>query len=662
MPTTLNDIYYNSVSVEMGVGCTIEYNMNNLIDNISVTAPTQNYTDQIKRVIDGTLQTVPDQRINPFKKLFPVDSIVKPFRPLDSGIKYYIVNSPDISSNSFSNPKSLTYPSDKARIYYPGVTTTYKYWVSPMGGNVDITVQYSDGTTKFALANKIVVNFEKYHSLPTTYSLVITKSDNTQVTAGPFSSASSGMNTIYYNGSTWSNTSPSEPISYPTPIAIKSIQLTATNSGGENIIGVIELSARWIKDISSDIVSFDIQKESSATQDSILPVGNVTANSLILNLTKYGDTVQIINYDRSPSEQFDSSLIYLYKNVELRPYFLTYHADGAITSGSKKYDKTSQGVFYVDTFSIGEYGDSRVSCLDSVKYLTDTVAPEMLCEGYPVTAILRRLLDSVGYTNYNFNLHSTQETSVAFIQYWWTDGTKTVWEAIQELCRDTQMNAVVDNNNILQFYSRDYLYNKTTSNWDFYYAAEGSKKPNIVSIDPQVVASANQVKVLWQVPVKSTYLGSSGGLWSSPTSFLSAGGLRYDIAADSTAENTILIVEFSLLPMYSSQQSIYNFSGYLLIDSEIIEYDAIQYQYVPKESATNAPIGFWATSSSDLNKYRFLSKSGYTDPTKPETAYFRPTGRYRVKTRGALGTTPAFHAATAPNIAANWIERTAAWK
>ena len=157
----------------------------------------------------------------------------------------------------------------------------------------------------------------------------------------------------------------------------------------------------------------------------------------------------------------------------------------------------------------------------------------MLCEGYPVTAILRRLLDSVGYTNYNFNLHSTQETSIAFIHYWWTDGTKTVWEAIQELCRDTQMNAVVDNNNILQFYSRDYLYNKTTSNWDFYYAAEGSKKPNIVSIDPQVVASANQVKVLWQVPVKSTYLGSSGGLWSSPTSFLSAGGLRYDIPADS---------------------------------------------------------------------------------------------------------------------------------
>jgi len=49
-------------------------------------------------------------------------------------------------------------------------------------------------------------------------------------------------------------------------------------------------------------------------------------------------------------------------------------------------------------------------------------------------------------------------------------------------------------------------------------------------------------------------------------------------------------------------------------------------------------------SEADIAKYRSLSKSGYADSKKPdETAYFKPTGKYRVKKRGALGTTPAAH-------------------
>ena len=56
MPTTLNDIYYNSVSVEMGLGCTIEHNMNSLLDNISVTttATKADYLGQINRSDEHT--------------------------------------------------------------------------------------------------------------------------------------------------------------------------------------------------------------------------------------------------------------------------------------------------------------------------------------------------------------------------------------------------------------------------------------------------------------------------------------------------------------------------------------------------------------------------------------------------------------------------------
>lgn len=649
MPTTLENVFYNNTTIETKLGCHIEYNMNSMLDSISVTTTStdSDYISQVNNTSNDVL------RINPFKKLFPVDSIVKPFRPSAAGIKYYIFSTNDTASGSFSSPKGILYPSDQPRIYYPGITTNYKYWVTPIGDNADITVTYSNGTTKYAVTNKIVVKFEKYHVLPSNYTLTITKSDNSTMTAGPYSPDSSGICAVYYNGTSWSNVALSEPVSYATPIAIKSIRLQATNPSANEILGVVELSARWIKDITSDIVSFDIQKESSSRSDSILPVGDITSNSLKINLAKYNQSaLKIKTYDRSSTLQFDPDIIYLVKNLEFSPHIKVYHSNGSITSGSEKYDKIGQGIFYADFFNITEYGDAEATCLDSTKYLMDTIAPEILCENYPVTAILRYLLDSIGFTNYNFNIHATNEKSVPTVLAWWTDGTKTVWDSMQELCRDIQMNAVVDENNILQFYSRDYLYSKTNIDWQFYYEKEGSIQPNIISFTPEYIPSANQVKVIWKTPIKSNYVGSSRSLWESPTSFLSAGGLKYPISKDTTAANTVLLLELSTIDQYSQQQSLYNYAGYVMIDSEIIEFDAIEFQYVLKNS--NTPQVFWATSQTDLSKYRYLSKSGYADPSRPETAFFKPTGKYRVKTRGALGTTAADHAATSNIVSSEW--------
>jgi hypothetical protein len=238
----------------------------------------------------------------------------------------------DTTTNSFSGFKTLQYPNSQPRIYYPGVSTVYKYWVTPLNTNADLTVNYVKTGTKYAATNKIVIRFEKYHTLPTTYTLVVTKSDNSTISVGPYAPSSDGSATIYYNGTSWSNTAPSEPVSYADPVLIKSLHLTAVNPGG--IIGVIELSARWIKDISSDIVTFEVAKESSSSTSDILPVGNVTSNSLTLNLVRYDqDSVKVKSYNRSDTS-IDTSLTYMVKNAEVKPYILVYHTDGAITSGS----------------------------------------------------------------------------------------------------------------------------------------------------------------------------------------------------------------------------------------------------------------------------------------------------------------------------------------
>ena len=654
----LKNIFYNNTNVRIDSGCTIEYNMNTMIDQIaSATTSTDAQYNSGVSYSEGLVV-----RSNPYKRLFPVDSVIKPFRPTGPGIKYYLLlTSPayDTATNSFSNYRAISYPgtvaSDNAtfqpRIYYPGATLYYKYWVSPKDVNADLTVTYVSSGTKYALTNKIVVTFEKYHTLPTNYTITITKSDNTTTVVGPTSTPNTGKVVLYYTGSSWSTTAWAEPVSYPTPIAIKSIRVQGTNPGGGKVIGVIEVSARWVKDLSSDVSTFNISKESSASAEDILPVGVLTANSLSIDLLKYDQSaLQYISHNPLTTT-LDSSKTYMFKNSEIKPHFKVYHSNGAITSGSEVYDKIEQGSFFISNWSISEHGEVSVTALDSAKYLMETIAPDILCESYPVTAILRRLLDSVGYNNYNFNLAAT-ETSIPLVNYFWTDGSRTVWEHIQELCRDIQMNAIVDENNILQFYSRDYMYSRTTKDWNFYYDADGSILPNIINFSQNEIAGANQVKILWSTPVSTQIVGGSTSLWQSEPTFLSAGGLKNSI--DSSVLE--MEVEINSVDNYVRYQSIFNFEGYFLIDSEIIEFDAIEYQYFPISG--NAFSNVWISSQSDVNKYRSLSKPGFQSETKPETAYFKPTGKYRIKKRGALGTTAAFHSSSeATSMLSNWTSR-----
>ena len=648
----LQNIFKQQTSITTDVGCEIEYNMNSLIDGIAVTSATLDtaYTNEI--------DNWPSGKANPYKKLFPIDSIIKPFRPLNSGIKYFILLPNDTTTNSFSAYRTLQYPNTQPRIYYPGVSTFYKYWLSAINSNVDLTVTYKQTSNpvtgnKYALTNKIIIKFEKYHALPTNYTVTITKLDDTTSVVGPNTTPTDGVVTLYYNGSSWSTTAPTEPINYVSPISIKSIRLQATNPGGDKVVGVIEISARWVKDISSDIQSFFINKESSSRSDDILPVGAVTANSLSLSLSKYDESLlQIIPYNRL-STSFNSSLIYMAKNAEVRPYVKVYHSNGAIGTSPNKYDKVQQGTYFMNDWTISEYGDSSLTALDGSKYLMETLCPDILCEFYPVTAILRRLLDSVGFTNYNFNLLST-ETSVPQINYWWTDDTKTVWEAIQELCRDIQMNAFFDENNILQFYSRDYIYDTSRSaSWNFYQEAEGSTLPNIVEFTQKEIVAANYVKVLWQSPITSAYVGTSTKLWDAPTTFLSAGGLLETM----TNSSNELKINTKTIDANGNQQSFYQYQGFVLIDSEIIEYDAIGYDCVLLDGTKEHN---WISSEADVNKYRYLCKSGYADVNNPESSYFKPSGRYRIKTRGALGTTAAAHNATNDKLS-EWTGKEVIW-
>jgi len=644
VPQTAKDLISKSTTLNMGVGATIDINVNSMVDFTDSSITGNDYT-----TIGGR---------QPFKKLFPLDTIIKPLRPVSAGVKYGIFG--DIANQSYGDPSTVTFkPSGqtattKYRTYYAGTDTYYKYWVSPKNVNAVINITYP----KTVYANKVVVTFEISHAMPSAWTVAIGDStiSGTSADIKNFNSINydAGSLTLYYNGTSWSKNS--NDLNLNSYKSFTTTSLTATNPGG--YIGVIEFAPHWVRDLTDYVVDFDIRKESSSSTEALVPVGNITANSLNMSLNKY-DSAAMFFQSYNKSSTIDLTKMYLYKQAQINVYLKLYDSNAADadskTDSKGKYYKINQGTFYLDSWDITEFGDLTLFGLDSAKILQDTLAPDIMCESFSSIAIIRRLLDSVGYTNYNFN-YNTSDSSIISPKYWWSDSTTTVWDNLQSLCRDAQMSAVVDENNVMQIYTRDYIYdNARTTQHTFRNATSGTDLANIVSLTKKDLPSANQVKVIYYTVVSSAYDQNSAPLWTSGDSYLAAAALASDLLTSTLpTSNTKVYMKLNPITVndLSSEQVVYSFNGHFLIGSEIIEYDAIEYQYVDIDSAQDVTVDI--TGESDLlknkGKARIISNAG-NDSYK---STFIPTGRYRIKTRGAFGTKIADHFVDAKNAALGW--------
>lgn len=604
---TLNQIN-QSVSYSMSGGCWIEYNMNDLIDGVKIESPVGTVTKE---------DPVTKKQYKPFEKLFPLTSIIDPRRPSVAGIQYYISN-PTVQYNipSYNVSGDL-----KSRMYFSSPKMQYKFWVSPQAdgtslSNCNFTVEYP--VSKTAVSNNILVKFETSYSKPTNWSIKIQDHSGAESTISTNGVVpDNGVFNLYYNGSSWTTnkfTSPSAPVN------VKKIIVTVNNiSVADSFLGVIELGAIYIQDVSNRIASFQVSKNSSDSLDGIVPVGLVTANSLSLSLEGYDRAA--VEYDKTIP--FDKNKINLYKNVKLIPFNI-------INS-----DIIPQGVFYIDSFTVSEFGDMEIQGLDGAKFLQEILAPEIVIQNAPSQAIIRRLLDSVGFTSYNFNTYgkadnSVKDSATIVPLYWYTEDTKTIWQHVQDLCKDTQMIATFDNNDVLQFYPRDYLFDKTrVSGFKFRSKPSGSNLANIASLSKETVPSVKAVKVIYTPVISTNYQGSSDNLYTSPPAILGAAALQKTLLAKAPEETDcpLGVVSLSPISIFGSltDNSFYNKSGYFLIDSEIIEYDAMEFSYEPLE-ARGTLVTEWIESDSDIAK--FLGDSVINT--------FKSTLRYRIKQRNSF--------------------------
>jgi len=624
-------------------GCHLEYNMNDLILGTSVTAP--------EGVITASLTAPASQggyTYRPFEKLFPITSIIDPRRPKSAGVQYMILGDPSVGTTLSTTGvgSASTYASTKEfskRLYFSSLKTAYKYWVTPKASgmllsNCILSVSYP--AAKTAATNKIVVKFETSHSKPTSWTvkLVNLAGAESLIYTGT-TCPDSGVVNLYYNGTSWSTTEPTT-VSEGINLSGLKLQINSIDTSG-GYLGIIEISARLVRDVTSSLESFNISQNSSDQIDGLVPVGDVTANSLRMSLNSYDRSYAY--YDRD--DIFNKSKINMYKNVIIRPFTIV------------ESEKINLGVFYMDSYEVDEFGEISINALDGARELQYIKPPDIVTKDMSSVAIIRRMLDSVGFTNYKFNL-AANDTSVVTPFYWFTDPKKTVWQHIQDLCKDTQMIAVFDNNDILQFYPRGYVFDKTKSPvLSFRYdSTSDGKLANISSIAIENIPTVKAIKVMYNPQVTSNYDGQGDNLYTSPVIQLGAAALVEDLPASATPETDapLGVVKLSAVQIASSAKQLYSYTGYLVLGKEIIEYDAIQYSYEPIVVVGNQRVAYkWITSESDIQASQALAK--------PIT--FKPTGKYRIKKRNAFDVVAATdtasltHSADTTSLQAEWEGR-----
>jgi hypothetical protein len=605
-----------AVNVSVTNGCRVEYNMNDLISGVAVTAP--------EGVITATLTAPASQggyQYKPFEKLFPIKSIIDPRRPKVAGIQYMIAADPSLSTTlaASGSADGKTYAAAKQlnkRLYFSGIKTAYKYWVTPKAAsgstsltNCVLTVSYP--AAKTAAANKIVVKFETSHSKPTSWNLKLLSLTGVESTIYTGTTCpDNGIVNLYYNGSAWVDV---EPATVSTGVDLSGLKLqinTISIAGG--YLGVIEISARLVKDVTDRLQSFDISQNSSDSINGLVPVGDVTANYLRLSLNAYDKLYD--NYDKTNS--FNKNKLSLYENITIRPHVIV------------ESEKINLGVFYLDSYEVDEFGEVSINALDGARELQYIKPPDIVTKDMSTVAIIRRLLDSVGFSNYKFNLVET-DTSIVAPYYWYTDPQKTVWQHIQDLCKDTQMIAVFDNNDVLQFYPRGYIFNTAkTPDASFRYSntADG-KLANISGISIENVPSVKAIKVMYSPQLTSNYDGDSDNLYTSPVVTLGSAALMADLPKVAPAETDAPkgVIKLRPVEISGAAQQFYSYAGYLVLGKEIIEYDAIKFVYEPA-SGSPGSASKWIRNESDIQSNLGLAK--------PNT--FKPTGQYRIKERNVF--------------------------
>jgi hypothetical protein len=469
---------------------------------------------------------------------------------------------------------------------------------------------------------------------------------------------------------------------------------------------LIELSPRLAVDLTDVTTGFSLKKYASDLGVSSLPVGQLLVSTGSLSIIDYKQVFNSNNKDSLVNVYIGDALQFSFvdKNLQLKFY--------EVVSRVKQDDDTYKDYYiplktmYADGFP--EYDDSNrnlnMGLRDFAFYLESQIAPEIFLTNASTSYIIATLLDSIGFSNYEFRRLPGEQDTV--IPNFFISPNKTIMQVLQDLAIATQTAMFFDEMNNLVIMSKRYFVPDSTEERDFNIMLYGSdvlvenaeslpnkkvasKKANILNISSQ----SNDIYTDGKITYYNRYIQKKSNeisreklldrnkflsyeqqvLWSisdiQQTRTQTKNEENESISGQPLAAMALAKGLSDELPKVVDQVIVNNEidfgdnvywlprpSGYFYANGEIIKYDAIQYMAGSQK--------VWVTSENDYVKYfSEVSFGQKMYPTGIVRIYAEPKytfdGLFVEDTiakhgRGQFGTTIASHSATDKELDKAW--------
>jgi hypothetical protein len=638
-----------------------------------------------------------------YNNLWSTDAPFSFFRPGESYVRSGnnsfsdedVARSVTLPSNNFTNvmpcspivysPKTL-FSSNANTIYKNGALSPisqYKYFVSELPGSttsngtaVSIGVAYEE----LFNVNKMVLKFNVSQSKPDGH-LNLFAGDVLQSSI-PVNNTminDSGLLVLYYNGTTWSTNkwTWAEDSSSAMPrinnqgnitIAQKINKVVFTQTAAHIVDGypnisaaakseftrlqVIEISPRMELDLSQFVLMFDITKEID-NKSTPLPLSSISSNSAIIELSNVPLTIQPGNlplsvFSTNANDAYSSPLKnLLVKNVK---FYLSYYIPSArLTSESANSTRTiPAGVFYADTWDNQDIKVTKINCFDSMKFLQILPVNDYVSSGKSLIDIFTNVMDSSGFTDYDYNMLKTALTSnnqILTTSYFFADAKqKTVYDILREAFLAYQISGWIDEYGIMRFM---HLNDIITKNQVIY----SVKDSNVVvdTYNENIKTKIGKLIMRYRTP----QIKKNVNLTNVNDKLVSAITQAPDIIWKQETED--------LVPFYYLQDSILNFAqtdytipknelldlfytttinhqGYGFIEGEIVSVGDKEIILSSTKSGQSKAV--YVSNDNDLNQElaKFSNKN-----LDPSTITYTPSGRFVNVQRGLFGTQSKSH-------------------
>lgn len=605
----------------------------------------------LNRYHNPTVQNVPSEASAGFDlDNFPLESIAYPNRPTKGVIKA-LVGQAMVSKGYTSAKDTKFYISDRE--------DKYKYWVSPFPTNASGNFPlHTDGSTvvrprvmysSVLKVNKIVIKVENTWASPKNFDIMTQSSVGgswtTQATNPSINN--NGTIVLYFNGTGWTTNKPLTPsvttadiagilirvtsmgpgidkrgnvTSYKKRVNNSGALQTVATTGGNSNFSLISIEPHFEVDLTSRLESVSDNFDLGETNQ-FYPIGSITSNQADIVLS---------NEDGAFNSENTSSIFYKISdgNVQFNLDYI-FNIDG-VNHVVQQFNMYSlQWLPDVESDSIS------IILEDSSKFLKEEKPNAMLLENKTVHEIIARILDSVGFVDYNID-ESDMATNFK-IPVFWTDGEETVWGELDKLARASQTAIYFDGTGTLQIKTRDSAFKSSSAAWNIRGEKFGNELTDLETISREGEFEGNKVNITykttkWKTGTNERIPGLSK-VWE-PTGSVVLSSAPLKSSMNSSQDYFTLTAKAAVTWPYS---------GMARIDGEVVKFEGKEIEYILPQSQwvnPNTPKRSRKLIKSD-EEYQAILRIGEW----PEKAVF--TGGIKITSRGLWNTEPAAHSVDA---------------